>query len=665
MAVRIAANTADFKKGLNDVKGQVSSFTSSITKIGGLIGVAFGVKEVAGFVLEISKLAGEAEGVRAAFNKLPQSVKLLNDLKEATAGTVSELDLMKRTVQANNFGIALQSLPDLLKFASIRAQQTGQSVDYLVDSIITGIGRKSPLILDNLGISAVRLKEQFGGAALEAQSIGDVAQAVGRIASEELKKMGDFSENASTKTQRLSAEFENLKVALGDAANGSGFFGEAIDATIGLVQKFTAFLNGPGGEALSKYIRLQTTIPRLAIQAASAVLDAFSGQDLKTQVDIANNLLGSVKFPEANNADSYNAILANLTTAAEAAGKKLIVISDGLGRTQIFIKESAVTTGQAADATKAYGNNLEGLEAQLKSLNSEFEKTDIKDQKNLATIGQKIIAIDAQIKKLNELRKASESYGNTLSGLNKKLSELNDQYAKTDINDKARLNSISQEIVAIQALIRNLESLKKVNEDIATQTPTLKTTGPTTGATAGTSLFDSDEAMKQIMARAKQIKKVTVETGEEIQGVWIETAGMISGAISDIAFSFGQAIAGTGNFGDAILKAVLGFAKQLGEILIASSIAMIAAKKLLNNPYTALAAGIALVAIAGAASAALQGSQDSFNSGGSTPGRSTYMDRTNWREGIKIEVTGEMEIRGDRLVYIINRQGQLNSRTRG
>ena len=73
---------------------------------------------------------------------------LTNDLKTATRGTVSEFDLMKSAVSANNFKIPLESLSSYLAFATRRAEETGQSVDYLVDSIIMGIGRKSPMILD-------------------------------------------------------------------------------------------------------------------------------------------------------------------------------------------------------------------------------------------------------------------------------------------------------------------------------------------------------------------------------------------------------------------------------------------------------------------------------------------------------------------------------------
>ena len=159
MAVEISANAANFTKQLQTTQGKLNSFTSGLSNMAKTIGIAFGVQQIAGFAFEIAKLAGEAEGVKAAFDKLPNSTALMIQLKEATAGTVSELELMKRTVQATNFGIELEALPKLLEFAAIRAQQTGQSVDYLVDSIVTGIGRKSPLILDNLGISAVALKE--------------------------------------------------------------------------------------------------------------------------------------------------------------------------------------------------------------------------------------------------------------------------------------------------------------------------------------------------------------------------------------------------------------------------------------------------------------------------------------------------------------------------
>ena len=229
LQVIVSANLAEFGKNLDKGHKDLKNFTSGLQKIAGAVGIAFGTQQVAQFALEVAKLSGEAEAVRIAFERLPNSIKLMNELKAATGGTVSELELMKRAVQASNFEISLEALPRLLEFATLRAQQTGQSVDYLVDSIVTGIGRKSKLILDNLGISAVQLGEELKGASLEASSIGEVADAVGRIAEKNLSNMAGFAENAATKMQRLNASWENLKVVIGDAANSGGFLGSAVD----------------------------------------------------------------------------------------------------------------------------------------------------------------------------------------------------------------------------------------------------------------------------------------------------------------------------------------------------------------------------------------------------------------------------------------------------
>src|SRR5688572_2559146 len=118
MAVQIEANTAEFSKALAKTNRDINSFTSGVKSVATTLGVAFGIQQVGAFSLEITKLAGEADGVKRAFDKFPDSIRLLERMKEVTGGTVSELDLMKRTVQATNFGISLGALPKLLEFAS-------------------------------------------------------------------------------------------------------------------------------------------------------------------------------------------------------------------------------------------------------------------------------------------------------------------------------------------------------------------------------------------------------------------------------------------------------------------------------------------------------------------------------------------------------------------
>ena len=159
---------------------------------------------------QADELADKFEGVAIAFNSLDKPIGLMDELKGATGGVVTELELMQRVVQASNFEIDLKALPDLLEFARVRARSTGQEVDVLVDKIVTGIGRKSPLIIDDLGISTSRLKKEMQGLSLAEAEVGDVAAAVARIINQEMGKVPEtLRQNASSteNLQRAWAEF--------------------------------------------------------------------------------------------------------------------------------------------------------------------------------------------------------------------------------------------------------------------------------------------------------------------------------------------------------------------------------------------------------------------------------------------------------------------------
>src|SRR5574343_362528 len=209
--VRIGANIDDLTGNLNKAKSSLKNFAGQVAKIGSAFGVAFGVAEIGQFLNESRKLAAEAEGVRAAFERIGGQ-SIFQQITEATKGTVSQLDLMKNAVMAKNFDIPLKDISALFAFATKRAQETGQSVKCLTDSIILGIGRKSPLILDNLGISAVRLRQELKGVGSEAASVADIAAAVGKIASAEMAKSGAIIETAAVKSEQWAARLANIKV---------------------------------------------------------------------------------------------------------------------------------------------------------------------------------------------------------------------------------------------------------------------------------------------------------------------------------------------------------------------------------------------------------------------------------------------------------------------
>jgi hypothetical protein len=209
------------KKTQDGFKEMSTGITSAMKKVGGAISAAFAVDRIIEFGKESIKLAAQAEGVERAFKRIggANSANLLEGLRRATRGTVSDLQLMQKAVQASNFKIPLENLASLFKFAQARARETGESVEYLTNSIVLGIGRKSPLILDNLGISAVELRNRLKGVGVEASSVGDIAKIIGEIAEEELAKMGNQADTTADQIEQITAAFENMQVEAGKAIN--------------------------------------------------------------------------------------------------------------------------------------------------------------------------------------------------------------------------------------------------------------------------------------------------------------------------------------------------------------------------------------------------------------------------------------------------------------
>jgi len=202
-------NNTKFKKGIKGSQRSLNGFSKQVDKIGGMIAGAFAVGAITNFVKESVKLGSAMEGVAAAFNSLGRA-GLLRDLQTATRGTVSNLMLMQSAVKAKNFKIPLEQLAGFFEFATNRAIQTGESVEYLTQSIIDGIGRKSSLVLDNLGISASELQEEI-------KKVGDFGLAAGNIIARSLEEAGDVASTTATTIAQMTTAWENFKTSVGQS----------------------------------------------------------------------------------------------------------------------------------------------------------------------------------------------------------------------------------------------------------------------------------------------------------------------------------------------------------------------------------------------------------------------------------------------------------------
>lgn len=202
-----------------NVYGEVlSGIKNALPAVGVAAAAAFATDKVVDFIGRSRELGYQVQGIEAAFKRLDTDVSL-TDLRASVRGTVSDLNLMKLAVQADNFNIPLETMRVGLEFAQKQAARTGQSVDYLTDSFVTGLGRQSPLILDNLGISLTELNEAIASGA-------DFNVAVMEVVERKLQGMGEISLGAKGRVDQLNATMDNLATTLGESLNA------VIDGTI-------------------------------------------------------------------------------------------------------------------------------------------------------------------------------------------------------------------------------------------------------------------------------------------------------------------------------------------------------------------------------------------------------------------------------------------------
>ena len=373
VVIKIRTDDGQLTGGLKTAEKKLGDFADTGRKLGGALAGIFAAERIGAFTRELILLGGQADGVRAAFDRIADS-DAMDRLKAATAGTVSELELMKRAVSANNLGIPVADLANLFEFATKRAQETGQSVDYLVDSIVMGIGRKSPLILDNLGISAIQLREKLKGVSVEAASVADISAAVGRIAAESMEESGGVIQENSIKVQQLTAQWEDLKLSIADDEN----FKALASGGIGLLNN--------------------------TLQALSYTIDAFKTKGISL-IDIAGGV----------NAQTVAAIVAR---KIEEENKKRQASIKHIDEETNAYRNNIAAEQNAAETKQRHGRTID----EIKQANEDLKKTlgslgEFQTAERVRTL-QQIEANEKLIKSLTSLKVArtkAPDMGGTMS----------------------------------------------------------------------------------------------------------------------------------------------------------------------------------------------------------------------------------------------------------
>ena len=311
------------------MKGGIAGFLGNMgTKVAEFVGgLISGMKDL---VAEGVNMAAAADGVTRAFEALDRP-DLLDNLRKATKGTVNDLELMKAANMAKDFRIPLEDLGKYLEFARLKAQQTGQSVEYMTNSIVTGLGRKSVLILDNLGLSAAEINEQMA-------KTGDFMSAVASIVDKQLAEAGGSYRSEADKMAQRTVKLQNAQMKLGetllplkqnlDATFGSFKIG-LLEATGWVVKNRAAIISAV--LALTSFITAQklvakaTAISTAIVKAQEVVMSSvkavtllFAAAKAKLTGNITRATAAMKLFNAITKMNPVGLLIGTLTAAATA-----------------------------------------------------------------------------------------------------------------------------------------------------------------------------------------------------------------------------------------------------------------------------------------------------------------------------------------------------------
>ena len=220
-AKKATRDAKKFERGLAGIQKQALAAGAAFF---GTQGIIQGMKESV-------QLSAKFEEVQRGFMKLGAGVDISHTsilrLRSAVNDTVNDVDLMTMANQALMLGVASSTDEMVIMFDAAQRLGTalGKDVKDSIDSLVTGMGRQSIQMLDNLGIivSAELANDRYAkkmgivGRALDAneRKLAFNAEATRQLTGA-VDKLGDETVSSAMKLQQASSAWENFLKEVGD-----------------------------------------------------------------------------------------------------------------------------------------------------------------------------------------------------------------------------------------------------------------------------------------------------------------------------------------------------------------------------------------------------------------------------------------------------------------
>ena len=390
---------------------------------------------------ELAEQSAKVKGLERGFDALGSKIGFtsgsLDKLRGAVNSTVNDMDLMKQANNAMMLGVVKSDdeMAQLFDTAQRLGQALGVDTADAVNSLVTGMGRQSKLMLDNLGIivdSQTAYENYADKLGIATSALDDLQkkeafnEEVLRISSDMVGELGDEVLDGVATFAQLETSIFNAKSAIGEALGPviedlARFFGMAAN-------KVAEFMRGFTETPLERTIKdmkamgletkdLELTLNALAIsKATDNIAEGFENQrNVANKINVALNWKKRLLKDEATIMQDITAIT-NDEVSIKAHINQLIAEGaeqDEINAAQRLLNlfteneerqaeaERRVTEGEAQIANHI---ELNRLEAERKKLTG--DDTIVEDTKVLKDQTKVVVDLDAVWAKFFATRKA-------------------------------------------------------------------------------------------------------------------------------------------------------------------------------------------------------------------------------------------------------------------
>jgi len=443
-----ASSFKNVNSGVESAQNKLKDFVFTVNEtIRGLENVARYAKSAFDFLKEGVNYTETAQSFSAYAKSLGKdSDKIIESLRKASAGTISNKNLILTASKAMALGVTTDSeqMGKLLEVARSRARVFGIETTQAFDDIVTGIGRASPQILDNLGIRIPDGFDKMTQGMSAAQKVSKLLELTLEAGGKEIEAIGGITLTGADKFRQLEVAVEDLNakfkaelaenlMPLVDFAKNTGipamktgldFINDSIKAIKSLDEQFDAVnvtlsttAGALGALALSKALTNITLITD-AIKKANTAQKAFNITALANPwIAVAAGLAvtgyaSKIKYDEWQAGNLEKANMQSLYESENPAS---------ISRAKIYKLEQELSQFNSLDALEKQKSDLENnlLKAQsaLKGAKSGYALGAFQNEIN--TYKTEIADLSVKIEKIEAIKKALYDEKDTLEVINK------------------------------------------------------------------------------------------------------------------------------------------------------------------------------------------------------------------------------------------------------